>query len=92
MQDDLESLGYAFLEMLTGDLPWDLVTNVSYGGGDYFSQEQLISMADTRDQVWEEACKKGEIPTFLINWQRYVRGLKVSCMYNLPSLPSCNIS
>lgn len=22
MQDDLESLGYAFLEMLAGDLPW----------------------------------------------------------------------
>lgn len=92
MQDDLESLGYAFLEMLTGDLLWDLVANVPYGDGDYFSQEQLISMADTRDQLWEEACRKGEVPTFLINWQRYVRGLKVSRVYNLLSLPSCNIS
>ena len=76
MQDDLESLGYAFLEMLTGDLPWDLVKNKPYDGGNYFSEEQLSCMADTRDEIWEKACKKEEIPTFLINWQRYVRGLK----------------
>ena len=76
MQDDLESLGYAFLEMLTGDLPWDLAANIPYDGGNYFSEEQLSSMADKRDQIWEKACKRDEIPTFLINWQRYVRGLK----------------
>lgn len=75
-QDDLESLGYTFLEMLTGDLPWNLVKDKTYGGGNYFSEEQLSSMADTRDQTWEKACNKEEIPTFLINWQRYVRGLK----------------
>lgn len=76
MQDDLESLGYAFLEMLTGDLPWDLASNKSYDGDNYFSEEQLSSMADTRDQIWEKGCTNKEIPTFLVNWQRYVRGLK----------------
>ena len=75
-QDDLESLGYAFLEMLTGDLPWNLVKDIPFDGGNYFSEEQLSSMADRRDQMWENACSKEEIPSFLINWQRYVRGLK----------------
>lgn len=76
MQDDLESLGYAFLEMLTGDLPWDLATDVEYDESKYFSYEQLCGMACTRDKLWETSCKDGKIPTFLVNWQRYVRSLK----------------
>lgn len=76
MQDDLESLGYSFLELLTGDLPWDLTTDVPYEDGDYFSQRQLCSMADKRDALWQTLCTEGKIPTFLVNWQRYIRSLK----------------
>jgi len=76
MQDDLESLGYTFLEMLEGDLPWDLTSKVAYDDGDYFSQEQLSNMALKRDRHWEQLCTQGQIPTFLVNWHRYVRGLK----------------
>ena len=76
MQDDLESLGYTFLEMLEGDLPWDLTSKVAYDDGDYFSQEQLSNMALKRDRHWEQLCTQGQISTFLVNWHRYVRGLK----------------
>lgn len=76
MQDDLESLGYTFLEMLLGDLPWDLASKEAYHDGTYFSQEQLSGMALKRDAHWEQLCTRGKIPTFLVNWHRYVRGLK----------------
>ena len=76
MQDDLESLGYTFLEMLEGDLPWDLTSGLPYDDGDYFSREQLSSMAAKREAQWEGLCQRGRIPPFLVNWHRYVRSLK----------------
>lgn len=82
MQDDLESLGYAFLEMLQKDLPWDLTKDIEYEHGDYFSQEQLSSMADKRDREWEALCADKKIPTFLITWQQYVRSLGT---FDIPS-------
>ncbi|KAL3137900.1 hypothetical protein ABBQ38_005149 [Trebouxia sp. C0009 RCD-2024] len=75
-KDDLESLGYAFLEMFIGDLLWDLCKDRPYEGGNYFSKAQLRTMARLRDKQWEESSAKGEIPTFLITWRRYVRSLK----------------
>ena len=76
MQDDLESLGYSLLELLQEDLPWDLTSKVAYEDGDYFSQRQLSGMADKRDALWKTLCAQGKIPTFLINWQRYIRSLE----------------
>ena len=82
MQDDLESLGYTFLEMLDGDLPWDLTSQEPYDDGDYYSKEQLSNMANKRDLHWEQLCAQGRIPTFLINWHCYVRSLKI---FEIPS-------
>ena len=62
--------------MLTGDLPWDLTSGLDYDDGDYFSKEQLSNMAARREAQWEQLCRDGQIPSFLMNWHRYVRSLK----------------
>ena len=59
-------------ETKADDVPGDL----SHQDGG-FSREQLSAMAERRDQHWEQLCAAGRIPTFLIHWQKYVRGLKM---------------
>ena len=75
MQDDMESLCYTLLELLHGDLPWNLTRGRRFEGGDYFSQEQLSQMADQRQARWKELCRQGRIPVFLVSWHAYVQRL-----------------
>lgn len=50
-RDDLESLGYGFLEMWLGDLPWYLTSDFSAEGG--WTAQSLEIMADRRDKKWK---------------------------------------
>lgn len=47
-RDDLESLGYALLELTTGDVPWELTTNSAAERG--WSDEELFKMADAKEK------------------------------------------
>lgn len=51
-RDDIESLGYGFLEMWLGDLPWYLTSNDSAAGG--WTADSLKKMAEKRDQKFDQ--------------------------------------
>lgn len=76
--------------MLLGDLPWYLTLyqtdkgtwqTKSFGAKDFYSQEQLCSMAEEREVTWKEFCSQDLIPPFLISWLEYVHSLG---MYDTP--------
>lgn len=56
-RDDIESLGYGFLEMWLGDLPWYLTSNDSAACG--WTAESLKDMAETRDKQFKELAQVG---------------------------------
>ena len=92
-QDDLESLGYTFLELYLGELPWDL-TYISAPGvngwpsrsyhisSDQWTNSLLCDMSNRRLEVWSGLIEKprgpqARIPLFVQEWMSYICGLDV---------------